>query len=161
VKSRRQAYLLQLIKTHEIETQEELMSYLHEAGFAVTQATVSRDIKELRLAKVPDGKGGYKYALPQGTVKGDLNRRAQRVFEDYVRDIDFSGNILVVKTYPGGANAVAAVLDELEWDGVVASLAGDDVILLVVRDEAEKNLARPKGIAGKLYQRLEDLLFGR
>lgn len=160
MKGRRQEYLLQLIKTKDIETQEELMGYLHDAGFVVTQATVSRDIKELRLAKVPDGKGGYKYALPQGTVKGDLNRRARRVFEDYVRGIDFSGNILVVKTYPGGANAVAAVLDELEWDGVVATLAGDDVILLVVRDDAEVHLKRPKGVAGKLYKQLEDLLNG-
>src|SRR5690554_2098712 len=115
------------------------MGYLHQAGFRVTQATVSRDIKELRLAKVPDGKGGYKYALPQGAGKGDLNRRARRVFEDYVRGIDFSGNLLIIKTYPGGANAVAAVLDELQWEGVIASLAGDDVIFLVVRSEAEQS----------------------
>jgi len=161
VKNRRQQYLLELIKDRAIETQEELMGYLHQAGFKVTQATVSRDIKELRLAKVPDGKGGYKYALPQGTVKGDLNRRARRVFEDYVRGIDFSGNLLIIKTYPGGANAVAAVLDELQWDGVIATLAGDDVIFLVVRSEAEQNLERPRGTAGELYRKLEELLYGQ
>jgi transcriptional regulator of arginine metabolism len=161
VKSKRQHYLLQLIQERDIETQEELMVYLHHTGFKVTQATVSRDIKELRLAKVPDGKGGYKYALPQGTVKGDLNRRARRVFEDYVRGIDFSGNLLIIKTYPGGANAVAAVLDDLKWEGVIASLAGDDVIFLVVRTEGEQNQKRPKGIAGELYRKLEELLYGQ
>lgn len=158
MKSRRQSYLLDIIKEHEIETQEELMSYLHDAGFAVTQATVSRDIKDLRLAKVPNGKGGYKYALPHGTTRGDLNRRARRVFEDYVKMIDFSGNLLIIKTYPGGANAVAAILDDLEWEGVVATLAGDDVIILVIRSESEAELERPKGLAGELYHRLEELL---
>lgn len=158
MKARRQAFLLQIIKDTEIETQEELMSHLHKAGFIVTQATVSRDIKELRLAKVPNGKGGYKYALPQGTTKGDLNRRARRVFEDYVRDIDFSNNLLIIKTYPGGANAVAAVLDDLEWEGVVATLAGDDAIILIIRNENERYLERPVGLAGELYRQLEQLL---
>ena len=113
MKGRRQEYLLQLIKTKDIETQEELMGYLHDAGFVVTKPPFP-GISGAETGQGTDGKGGYKYALPQGTVKGDLNRRARRVFEDYVRGIDFSGNILVVKTYPGGANAVAAVLDELE-----------------------------------------------
>lgn len=158
MKSKRQEYLLQLIKEKDIETQEELMKYLHEAGFNVTQATISRDIKELRLAKVADGKGGYKYALPQGTMKGDLLRRARRIFEDYVRDIDYSGNLLIIKTYPGGAHAVAAILDELEWEGVVASLAGDDVILLIVRREDEMDQEQPRGLVGKLYRQLEELL---
>ena len=158
MKARRQAYLLQIVRDRDIETQEELMGYLHDAHFQVTQATVSRDIKELRLAKVPNGKGGYKYALPQGAAKGDLNRRARRVFEDYVRDIDFSRNLLIIKTYPGGANAVAAILDDLEWEGVVATLAGDDVIILVIRAEEEEHLTRPTGLVGDLYQRLEELL---
>ncbi len=158
MKARRQSFLLQIICEQEIETQEELMGHLRMAGYIVTQATVSRDIKELRLAKVPNGKGGYKYAVSQGITKGDLNRRARRVFEDYVKDIDFSGNLLIIKTYPGGANAVAAVLDDLEWEGVVATLAGDDVIMLVVRIEEENELQRPRGLAGDLYQRLEELM---
>ena len=87
-----------------------------------------------------------------------MNRRARRVFEDYVRGIDFSGNLLIIKTYPGGANAVAAIIDDLEWDGVVATLAGDDVIILVVRREEEQDLEKPQGIAGELYERLEELL---
>lgn len=158
MKSKRQAYILEVIKELEIETQDELLSILHGAGFPVTQATISRDVKELRLAKVSNGKGGYKYALPHGATKGDLNRRARRVFEDYVRGIDFSGNLLIIKTYPGGANAVAAIIDDLEWDGVVATLAGDDVIILVVRREEEQDLEKPQGIAGELYERLEELL---
>lgn len=158
MKARRQAFILELIKEHEIETQEDLMNYLREQGFKATQATISRDIKELRLAKVPNGKGGYKYALPQGTTKGDLNRRARRVFEDYVKGIDFSGNLLLIKTYPGGAHAVAAVLDELEWEGVAGTIAGDDVIVLIVRSEEDKKYTRPLGQAGILYERLEDLL---
>ncbi len=158
MKGRRQAYLLQLIKEREIETQDELLQHLHSAGFLVTQATISRDIKELRLVKIADGKGGYRYALQQGAVKGDLNRRARRVFEDYVRGIDFSENLLIIKTYPGGANAVAAVIDDLEWEGVVASLAGDDVILLVVRSEVNAKQGRPQGLVGELYTKLEDLL---
>ncbi len=158
VKSRRQSFILQLVKEHEVETQEELMTLLRAEDFQVTQATISRDIKELRLAKVPNGKGGYKYALPQGATKGDLNRRARRVFEDYVKDVDFSGNLLIIKTYPVGAHAVAAVLDELEWPGVAGTLAGDDVIVLIVRSEAEQDQQRPPGQAGILYERLLELL---
>lgn len=158
MKAKRQAYLLQIVRERDIETQEEIMVFMHKAGYQVTQATVSRDIKELRLAKIPNGQGGYKYSIPQGTTKGDLNRRARRVFEDYVKDIDFSQNLLIIKTYPGGANAVAAALDDLDWDGVVASLAGDDVIILVIRERSEEHLNRPSGIAGQLYQRLEELM---
>lgn len=158
MKAKRQAFILDVVKENEIETQDELMVFLHNQGFSVTQATISRDIKDLRLAKVPNGKGGYKYALPHGTIKGDLNRRARRVFEDYVRGLDFSGNLIIVKTYPGGANAVAAIIDDLEWDGVVATLAGDDVIILVVKVEEEQGLEKPLGLAGQLYERLQDLL---
>lgn len=158
MKARRQTAILQLIKEREIETQEDLMKLLRSSEFKVTQATISRDIKELRLAKVPNGKGGYKYALPLGSTKGDLNRRARRVFEDYVKALDFSGNLLIIKTYPGGANAVAAVLDELEWPGVVGTIAGDDVIILIVRSTEDETLDRPKGNAGLLYERLQLLL---
>ena len=117
MKQKRQNKLLEIVRSRDVETQEQLLALLREAGFRVTQATVSRDIKELRLAKIPSGKGGYKYALPVGASTGDLNRRAKRVFEDYVRGVDFAGHIIVLKTFPGGAHAVAAVIDELEWPG--------------------------------------------
>jgi transcriptional regulator of arginine metabolism len=160
VKLRRQNQLIEIVRNHEVETQEELLALLREAGFHVTQATVSRDIKELRLAKVPNGKGGYKYALPVGQTKGDLLRRAKRIFEDYVRDVDFTGNFLIVKTYPGGAHAVAAIIDELEWPELVGSIAGDDVILLMVRPEEEEKMRRPQGRTGVVFDRLMDLLEG-
>ncbi len=160
MKQKRQNKLLEIVRSREVETQEELLALLREEGFRVTQATVSRDIKELRLAKIPNGKGGYKYAVPAGSLTGDLRRRVKRVFEDYVRAVDFTGNIILVKTYPGGAHAVAAVIDELEWPELVGSIAGDDVILLLVRPDEEKELTRPKGLAGKVYDRILSLMEG-
>lgn len=156
----RQAKLLEIVRSREVETQEELLALLREAGFRCTQATVSRDIKELRLAKIPNGRGGYKYAVPQLTVAVDLTRRVKRAFEDYVRAVDFAGNVILIKTYPGGAHAVAAVLDELQWPEVVGSIAGDDVILLLVRPEGEEHLDRPRGRAGQIYDRLVELMEG-
>lgn len=160
MKQKRQNKLLEIVRSREVETQEELLALLREEGFRVTQATVSRDIKELRLAKIPNGKGGYKYAVPAGSLTGDLRRRVKRVFEDYVRAVDFTGNSILVKTYPGGAHAVAAVIDELEWPELVGSIAGDDVILLLVRPDEEKELTRPKGLAGKVYDRILSLMEG-
>lgn len=135
------------------------MELLHEHGFRVTQATVSRDIKELRLAKVPDGQGGYKYAVPSNVTKGDLTRRAKRIFRDYVRSIDFSGPLIMVRTDPGGAHAVAAIIDELEWPEMIGSIAGDDAILILTHD-SENKPARPEGPAGEVYARIEGLLEG-
>lgn len=85
---------------------------------------------------------------------------AKRIFEDYVRDVDFTGNFLIVKTYPGGAHAVAAIIDELEWPELVGSIAGDDVILLMVRPEEEEKMRRPQGRTGVVFDRLMDLLEG-
>lgn len=160
MKARRQNQLLQIVREQDVETQEELMQHLRHYGFKVTQATISRDIKELRLAKVSNGKGGYKYALPSGTSKGDLNRRAKRIFEDYVRDVDFSGNLIVIKTYPGGANAVAAIIDEMEWSGMIGSIAGDDSILLITRTEKDEQKHRPLGITGRIFDKIQALLEG-
>ncbi len=134
------------------------MELLSAQGFKVTQATISRDIKELRLAKVPNGKGGYRYSLPPTVSKGDLLRRAKRIFEDYVRGVDFSGSLIMVSTYPGGAHAVAAVIDELEWPEMIGSIAGDDSILIVTRAEKEPN--KPTGPAGEVYSRITELIEG-
>src|SRR5699024_3118274 len=130
MKNKRQTKILEIVSQSNVETQEELMGYLHQAGYKVTQATVSRDIKELRLAKISNGRGGYKYSVPTNVTKGDLVRRATRIFEDYVRTIDFSGPLIMIKTYPGGANAVAAVIDELHWPEMIGSIAGDDAIFI-------------------------------
>lgn len=148
----------EIVAEHNVETQEELMGLLHARGFKVTQATISRDIKELRLAKVANGKGGYRYSLPSTVTKGDLVRRAKRIFEDYVRGVDYSGSLIMIRTYPGGAHAVAAIIDELEWPEMLGSIAGDDSILIVTRDEAEGN--RPTGPTGEIYSRIQELLEG-
>lgn len=158
MKARRQNQLLKIIQDRNVETQEELTALLHTYGFQVTQATVSRDIKELRLVKISNGKGGYKYSLPSGVSKGDLYGRARRIFKDYVRDVDFSGSLIMIKTYPGGAHAVAAIIDELEWTEMLGSIAGDDSILIISRPEEKQ--ANPSGPAGQLFSRLRELLEG-
>lgn len=159
MKSRRQSKILDIVREHNVETQEELMELLHIHGHQVTQATVSRDIKDLRLAKIPNGQGGYKYSVPSNVTKGDLVRRAKRIFEDYARSVEFSGSLIMIKTYPGGANAVAAVIDELDWPEMIGSIAGDDAILILTHAE-EPRPKKPEGPTGKLYARIEELLKG-
>jgi transcriptional regulator of arginine metabolism len=160
MKNKRQNKILEIVAQNSVETQEELMGFLHEAGHRVTQATVSRDIKELRLAKIPNGQGGYKYSVSTSVTKGDLLRRATRIFEDYVRSVDFSGSLIMIKTYPGGANAVAAVIDELEWPEMIGSIAGDDSILILTRSDNEAELSEPTGPTGEVYSRIQELMEG-
>ena len=117
----------------EVETQEELAMYLREAGFNITQATVSRDIKELRLIKVLTKEGRYKYAtLTQN--ESSMSERFRKLFRDSVISIDYAQNIIVVKTLVGAGNAAAAALDALELKDVVGSLAGDDTIFILIRN---------------------------
>ncbi|HPT83807.1 MAG TPA: arginine repressor [Limnochordia bacterium] len=157
MKHRRQAKLLELVREHNVETQEALMELLQAHGFRVTQATISRDIKELRLVKVPNGQGGYKYSLPSAVTMGDLVRRAKRIFKDYVRSVDFSGPFIMIKTFPGGAHAVAAIIDELEWPEMLGSIAGDDSILILTHDPQTKP-SRPQGPAGAVFARIQELM---
>lgn len=133
MKARRHAKILDIIRTSNVETQEELAAALRKEGIEVTQATVSRDIKELRLIKVPLGSGRYKYAIPQERLVGDVAERAHHVFRDSVVNIDYSENLVVIKTLTGNAHAVAAVIDDLEIEEIVGTLAGDDTIFVVVR----------------------------
>ena len=158
MKSRRQSAIWEIVAEHEVETQEELMELLHARGFKVTQATISRDIKELRLAKIADGRGGYRYSLTATITVGDLKRRAKRVFADYVRSVDFSGALIMIKTYPGGAHAVAAIIDEMEWPEMLGSIAGDDSILIVTRQEGEQD--KPTGATGAVFSRIIEILEG-
>lgn len=132
VKKRRHERILELIREMEIGTQEELAVQLQKSGFQVTQATVSRDIKELMLTKVPAQSGKYRYAVP------DMDR--QEVGDSYLRilkegfvSMDMAQNILVVKTGAGLAMAVAAALDALNWHEIVGSIAGDDTVMCAVR----------------------------
>lgn len=159
MKNSRQTKILAILAEHNVETQEELLELLQRQGFQATQATISRDMKELRLIKVPDGQGGAKYSIQANVTRGDLIRRAKRIFEDYVRCVDFSGPLIMIKTYPGGAHAVAAVIDELDWPEMIGSIAGDDSILILTHAK-EPKLSKPTGPTGALYARLQDLMKG-
>lgn len=135
LKYSRHSKILEIIEHHEVETQEDLATSLKEAGYNVTQATVSRDIKELRLIKVLTKEGRYKYA----TIKQQENvitDRFMKLFKDSVLHIDSAGNIVVVKTLVGAANAAAAAIDALDIKEIVGSIAGDDTIFLVVKDQS-------------------------
>jgi transcriptional regulator of arginine metabolism len=144
MKYSRHSKILELINKFEIETQEELAKTLCDSGFNVTQATVSRDIKELRLIKVLTKEGKYKYAtLKQHETS--MSERFKKLFRDSVISIDFAQNLIVIKTLVGAANAAAAALDALNLKDVVGSIAGDDTIFILIRhpenvDEAIKDL---------------------
>lgn len=133
MKTKRHAKLLELIAEHDIDTQEELLRRLKENGFKATQATVSRDIKELRLVKVQSGVGGYKYSTSTTNGEVDMTFKFHAVFSESVNSIDYAENIVVIKCYVGMANAACAALDSIHWDGVVGTLAGDDTIFCVMR----------------------------
>jgi transcriptional regulator of arginine metabolism len=111
-KAKRHAKILEIIRGKPIETQEELALLLHEEGFEVTQATVSRDIKELGITKTPTGRGSYRYFVPQERSFEDSSRRMRRLFQDAVISLDYSENLVVIRTLTGNAHAVAATIDE-------------------------------------------------
>lgn len=144
VKSRRQRKILDLITSYEIETQGELAELLREIGIEVTQATVSRDIKELGLIKVPMG-SRYCYGQASGGVGGILERQ-QRLFRESVVKIAASENNVVIKTLVGSAQAVAAVIDGLDLPEIIGTVAGDDTIIIV---------ASSSGMVDELVAKLE------
>lgn len=129
----RHAKIRELIEHSEVETQEELAEALRKDGIEVTQATVSRDIKELRLIKVPAGDGKYRYAFPVEQSVVFSQSRMERMFRDSVTGMDYSQNIIVIKTLPGTANAVASTIDFARWPEIIGTVAGDDNILVVVK----------------------------
>lgn len=133
MKQKRHAVILDLIKNDAIATQEELASALREKGFRVTQATVSRDIKELKLTKAPDASGMYCYVLPNAPE--DASGRHMTILSRSVDHVDFAKNMVVIKTHSGMAQAAAAVLDGLAMEEIVGTLAGDDTIFCVTRDD--------------------------
>jgi transcriptional regulator of arginine metabolism len=133
VKSLRQRKIIEIISSLKIETQEELANSLRKLGFVITQATISRDIKELGLIKVPNPAGSYHYAVPQEIKVNSLKERLRRLFIENVLKLDFSENLIIVHTLSGTAHAVAASLDKAEWPNVIGTVAGDDTILIVVK----------------------------
>ena len=136
MKSSRQNEIIQLIASKDIETQEELASELRYLGYQVTQATVSRDIRELRLIKVAAKDGGYKYARPERHETA-VNERLTRILSDSLVNVDSSGNIIVVKTLSGSANVAAEALDTLDWPEILGTIAGDNTIFAVVRNMSD------------------------
>jgi len=136
MKSKRQLKIMELIKERDIQTQQELAVILRQEGIEVTQATVSRDVKQLGLIKVPNEQGGYKYSLPpRHKEKVNANSRMKRMFQDSVVELNFSENLIVVNTLPGTAQGVAALLDNSDWQHVIGTIAGDDTILLVIKPQ--------------------------
>ena len=140
MKSERHAKIVELIKKYDIDTQEELADRLNREGYNVTQATVSRDIRELKLTKVSDGSGKQKYVVPGGK-DGIGNDRFIRILREAYISVDMAQNILVVKTVAGMAMAVAAAIDAMDWNEIVGCIAGDDTIMCAVRTvDDTKNL---------------------
>ena len=132
MKVNRHAKIIELINKYHIETQEELADYLNEEGFKVTQATVSRDIRDLKLTKVPTDGGRQKYAIHQ-TAETEMSDKYIRVLKDGYVSMDMAQNILVIKTVAGMAMAVCAAIDSMKWNEVVGSIAGDDTIMCAIR----------------------------
>lgn len=132
MKGQRLLKIREIISTQEIETQEDLVDKLKEAGFQVTQATVSRDIKELHLVKTPTAKGTYKYALP-AEPSYNPEQKLRRMLLDSFISIDRAENLVVMKTLPGNAHAVGAIVDALDWPEVLGTICGDDTLLIIVR----------------------------
>ena len=133
VKARRHQRILDIVRSRPIQTQEDLSAELAREGMSVTQATISRDIKELRLIKAPVGDGSYRYTIPVDRNIEDINRRIERVFREAVISVEDSDNIVVIRTLEGAAQAIGAIVDDLDWPEVVGSLAGDDTIFVVVK----------------------------
>ncbi len=132
MKSKRHAKILEIIRKYEVETQEELCEKLNQEGYSVTQATVSRDIRELKLTKVSTDGGRQKY-MSISEKKEDMGEKFIRIFKDGFVSMDMAQNILVIKTVSGMAMALAAALDAMDFDEVVGSIAGDDTIMCAVR----------------------------
>ena len=151
MKSSRQNKIIEIVKNNHVETQEELADYLTQAGFAVTQATVSRDIRELKLTKVQTESGRQKYSVLQaGNSNAGMNERLVRVLKDAFVSMDKAQNILVIKTVSGMAMAAAAALDSLNIDSLVGCIAGDDTIMCAIRTEADTEHVMTE-IAGLVY----------
>ena len=150
MKVSRHAKIIELISQYDIETQEELAEYLNNAGFKVTQATVSRDIRALKMMKVTGKDGKSRYVILQ-ELPTEMGEKYTRVLHDALLTIDQGQNILVIRTVPGMAMGVAAALDALNWEEILGSIAGDDTVMCVARtlEEASSVAERLKSILQK------------
>ena len=130
----RQSVIMEIISERDIETQNQLMEALAERGVKSTQATLSRDIRDMRLVKELGPKGNYRYVAAAKQEAPDLDQRLKKIFKESIVSYDLAQNILVIKTLPGLANGACSALDGMEIDGLVGTLAGDDTAFLAMRD---------------------------
>lgn len=137
MKFQRQAAIVDLISKHEIKTQEELSERLRDIGFSTTQATISRDIKEMRLIKVSSISGGYKYSTPSMSSDAAHMPRLKNIFRECVLHVDTAQNIVVVRTLVGMGNAAAAAIDAMKITDIVGTLAGDDTMFIAMRNNED------------------------
>lgn len=135
-KASRQKMIQKIVEKDEISTQFDLAERLKKHGFAVTQATVSRDIKEIGLIKIPIEGNQSKYSMPVNISVGNIAERMRRMFLDNAISIDSAQNLVVIKALPGTANGLAACLDQCGWPEIVGCIAGDDTIIIVIREES-------------------------
>jgi len=133
MKAARQEKILEIIRSESIETQEDLAEKLKTVGIAVTQATISRDIKEMGLIKIPGNNNLFRYAYPNEYSALRTDTRLRKYLQDVVIRLDKSENLIVVKTQPGGAQGVAAAIDQAGWQEIIGTVGGDDTILVVVK----------------------------
>ena len=134
MKSQRQAKILEIIANKNVETQEQLLAQLQEAGFTSTQATISRDIKELRIVKELTSFGTYRYTTAVREVPSTFSGRLNTIFRECVTSFDYAQNMIVIHTLPGLANAAASALDTMNMSVVLGTIAGDDTVFVVMRD---------------------------
>lgn len=135
MKSKRHQKILELIEVNEVDTQEELLRLLKESGYKVTQATVSRDIKELRLIKTASSDGKYRYGAAVRKPQADLSSQFYAFFDKSVYAVDYCKNFVVVKCHTGMANAVCEMLDTMDIEGIVGTLSGDNTFFVMMRED--------------------------
>lgn len=147
MKTWRHKKILEIIREQDISTQEGLADALRKAGFAVTQATISRDIKELGLVKVPGNAGGSRYIATGEPANARNNDRLKRFFRDSVVSIDHSENLIIIKTLPGEAQGVASAIDNSGWPEIIGTVAGDDTIMVVIKPKKITHAVKKKLIS--------------
>lgn len=134
MKTQRQAKIMEIITNGDVETQEQLLAELEKAGFRSTQATISRDIKELRIVKELTSFGTYRYTTSSKEVSGTFSARLNTIFRECILGYDYAQNIIVIRTMPGLASAAGSAIDAMNMSVVVGTLAGDDTVMVVMRD---------------------------
>ena len=134
MKSQRQAKIMEIISNRNVDTQEQLQALLEQEGFRCTQATISRDIKELRIVKELNNLGIYRYTAAAGEPAGAFSARLNTIFRECVTNVDYAQNLIVIRTLPGLASAAGSAIDAMGMNKVVGTLAGDDTVMVVMRD---------------------------